>query len=189
MARREKISAVDTAWLRMDRPGNLMMICGVMFFRGAGRFQAPARGDREALCCSSAASYQRPVQTPAAAFWEADRRLRLDHHVVHVALPGQGGKKELQALVSRLAATPLNPAHGRCGNSISSRTYDGGSALIARIHHCYADGIALVQVILSMTDVGAERSAGDARAARQEAARGETRTTCSATSRSRSPTR
>ena len=33
MNRREKISAVDTAWLRMDRPGNLMMICGVMFFR------------------------------------------------------------------------------------------------------------------------------------------------------------
>jgi WS/DGAT/MGAT family acyltransferase len=30
--------------------------------------------------------------------------------------------------------------------------YDGGSALIARIHHSYADGIALVRVMLSMTD-------------------------------------
>jgi len=29
----EKLSAVDTAWLRMDRPGNLMMICGVLLFR------------------------------------------------------------------------------------------------------------------------------------------------------------
>ena len=34
MARREKMSAVDTAWLRMDRPGNLMMICGVLLLRG-----------------------------------------------------------------------------------------------------------------------------------------------------------
>ena len=30
--------------------------------------------------------------------------------------------------------------------------YEGGSALIARIHHSYADGIALVRVMLSMTD-------------------------------------
>jgi hypothetical protein len=26
------MSAVDTAWLRMDRPANLMMICGVLMF-------------------------------------------------------------------------------------------------------------------------------------------------------------
>ena len=30
--------------------------------------------------------------------------------------------------------------------------YDGGSAVVMRIHHCYADGIALIQVMLSMTD-------------------------------------
>ena len=30
MSKREKVSAVDTAWLRMDRPTNLMMICGVL---------------------------------------------------------------------------------------------------------------------------------------------------------------
>ena len=29
---RLKISAVDTAWLRMDRPQNLMMITGVLLF-------------------------------------------------------------------------------------------------------------------------------------------------------------
>ena len=32
MSKRENISAVDTAWLRMDRPANLMMICGVLTF-------------------------------------------------------------------------------------------------------------------------------------------------------------
>ena len=31
-AGRVKISAVDTAWLRMDRPQNLMMITGVLLF-------------------------------------------------------------------------------------------------------------------------------------------------------------
>ena len=40
MARREKISAVDTAWLRMDRPGNLMMICAVLSFAEPVRVEA-----------------------------------------------------------------------------------------------------------------------------------------------------
>ena len=29
---------------------------------------------------------------------------------------------------------------------------------VIRIHHCYADGIALVRVMLSMTDAGARRA-------------------------------
>ena len=33
--------------------------------------------------------------------------------------------------------------------------YDGGSALVMRMHHSYADGIALVRVMLSMTDATA----------------------------------
>ena len=41
--RREKISAVDTAWLRMDRPGNLMMICGVLVFDKRVRLPRVAR--------------------------------------------------------------------------------------------------------------------------------------------------
>ena len=32
--KRQRISAIDNAWLRMDRPSNLMMICGVLLFDG-----------------------------------------------------------------------------------------------------------------------------------------------------------
>jgi len=32
--------------------------------------------------------------------------------------------------------------------------YEGGSALVVRIHHCIADGIALISVMLSITDGG-----------------------------------
>ena len=36
--------------------------------------------------------------------------------------------------------------------------YNGGSALLIRLHHCIADGIALVMVLLSLTDLSAKRS-------------------------------
>ncbi len=147
---REKISAVDTAWLRMDHPGNLMMICGVLIFRERVAFdRLKATVDKRFLCFRR--FLQRPVQSAAGAYWESGEAFDLDHHVVHVALPGRAGKRELQTLVSRLASTPLNPARPLWQFHLVDH-YDGGSALIARIHHCYADGIALVQVLLSMTD-------------------------------------
>ena len=155
MARRDKISAVDTAWLRMDRPGNLMMICAVLSF--AERIGVDAL---KAVVAERFVRFrrflQRPVQTPAGAFWETTADFDLDHHVVAVALPGAAGKRELQALVSRLAATPLNPAWPLWQFHVVEN-YRGGSAVIIRIHHCYADGIALVQVLLSMTDVAPGR--------------------------------
>jgi WS/DGAT/MGAT family acyltransferase len=152
MARREKLSAVDTAWLRMDRPGNLMMICAVLSFRERVSSAALRRVIEERFL-RFRRFRQRPVQTATTAFWETATDLDLDHHVIDVALPGAAGKRELEALVSRLARTPLSPAWPLWQFHRVER-YDGGSAIIARIHHCYADGIALVQVLLSMTDVG-----------------------------------
>jgi WS/DGAT/MGAT family acyltransferase len=150
MARREKISAVDTAWLRMDQPGNLMMICGVLTFQDRVDLQRLRKViERRFLCFKRFLDI--PVSQAGISFWEADAKFDLDHHVVHVALPGKGGKRELQTMVSRLASTPLNPARPLWQFHLVDN-FGGGSALVARIHHCYADGIALVQVMLSMTD-------------------------------------
>ena len=150
MPRREKISAIDTAWLRMDRPSNLMMICGVLTFRTPVRM-ARLRAVIEKRFLRFPRFLQRPVDSLGAATWVGRGRVDLDYHLPRVSLPGRAGKRELEALVSRLAATELDPAHPRWQFHLVDN-YDGGSALIMRIHHCYADGIALVQVMLSMTD-------------------------------------
>jgi diacylglycerol O-acyltransferase / wax synthase len=148
--RRDKISAVDTAWLRMDRPHNLMMICGVLMFEGRVDFARLRQviDERFLVFCRFR---QRAVQLRGFSVWETDTEFDLDRHVVPTALPGKAGKKELQALVSRLIATPLDPARPMWQFHLVEN-YGGGSALIARIHHSYADGIALVRVMLSMTD-------------------------------------
>ena len=147
---RQKVSAVDTAWLRMDRPHNLMMITGVLMFRERLDIAAVRRVVQERFLVFRRFR-QRPAELAGVAVWETDRHFDLERHVVHTALPGAAGRKELQALVSRLATTPLDPARPRWQFHLVDR-YDGGSAIIVRIHHCYADGIALVRVMLSMTD-------------------------------------
>lgn len=149
-SKREKISAVDTAWLRMDRPQNLMMICGVLLVRD--RMSLPRL--REVIAerfLVFPRFRQRAVERAGMAFWETDRYFDLERHVVHTALPGQAGRKELQEFVSRLSTTPLDPARPMWQFHLVDN-YQGGSAVVARIHHSYADGIALMRVILSITD-------------------------------------
>jgi WS/DGAT/MGAT family acyltransferase len=147
---RVKISAVDTAWLRMDRPQNLMMITGVLLF-GERVGLRRLRKLVEERFASFKRFRQRPVEMPGMAFWESDRDFDVARHVVAQTLPAPGGRVQLQALVSRLATTPLDPSHPMWQFHLIDR-YDGGSALVLRIHHSYADGIALVRVMLSMTD-------------------------------------
>lgn len=160
----EPMSKVDTAWLRMERPTNLMMISGVLML---ARPLSLLRLRK--LIAERFLGYQRfrqkAVDGQAGACWQDDDRLDLEWHVQSTRLPDGAGRAELQALVSRLASTPLDHDRPLWQFHLVER-FDGGSAVICRIHHCYADGIALVQVMLSLTDVSARPKRG---AALQEA--------------------
>jgi WS/DGAT/MGAT family acyltransferase len=148
--KRERISSVDTAWLRMDRPSNLMMICGVLIFRERLALKSLRATITDRFLRFPRLS-QRPVQTPTGAFWETDSKFDIAAHARRVALEGRDSKRALEGLVSKLVATPLDPTRPMWQFHLVDR-YEGGSAVIVRIHHCYADGIALIQVMLSMTD-------------------------------------
>jgi len=152
--RREAMSKVDTAWLRMERPTNLMMITGVLMLAAP----LPIKRLRTLIGERFLAYHrfrQKAVDAESGAVWQDDTKLDLDWHVQSVSLPAPAGQAELQDLVSRLASTPLD--HSRpLWQFHLVRRHEGGSALVCRIHHCYADGIALVQVMLSLTDVSAQ---------------------------------
>ena len=148
--KRERMSSVDTAWLRMDRPSNLMMICGVQVLH-----ERIALARLQSVLAKRFLRFprfrQRVVQTPVGAYWETDEDFDLTAHVQRVELRGRGGKAALQALASKLMSAPLDPERPLWQFHLVER-FNGGSAVIMRIHHCYADGIALIQVILSMTN-------------------------------------
>lgn len=147
---RERMSSVDTAWLRMDRPSNLMMICGVLVFRERVGF-ARLKKTLSDRFLRFGRFRQRPLQTPTGSYWQTDDEFDIANHLERVALPGRGGKAELETFVSTLAGTPLDPGRPLWQFHLIER-FEGGSALVVRIHHCYADGIALIQVMLSLTD-------------------------------------
>jgi WS/DGAT/MGAT family acyltransferase len=150
-APRERMSGVDVSWLRMERPANPMAITSVMTFRR----RLDPRRVRRTLSENFLAFtrfVQRPVEEGGAHYWETDPKFDLDRHLHRVALPGAGGMAELRDLVSDLASTPLDPAHPMWQFHLIERFGRTGSALVTRIHHCYADGIALMRVLLALTD-------------------------------------
>jgi len=136
----------------MDRPQNLMMICGVLLFRERLSLARLRKGIDTRFAVFKRLR-QRPIEGPGVCFWEDDPQFDVDRHVMRIALPGAAGRAELQALVSQLATTPLDSSHPMWQFHLVDR-YESGSAVIVRIHHSYADGIALVRVMLSMTDAG-----------------------------------
>ena len=158
--KREPMSRVDTAWLRMERPTNPMMITGVLMFAESMSLAQLKKVIRQRFL-AYARFRQKPVDGAAGAQWVEDEHFDLDWHVLLAGLPGRPGKatekRALERFVSQLASSPLNPTKPLWQFHLVER-YQGGSAVIARIHHCYADGIALVQVLLSLTDTSRESS-------------------------------
>jgi len=156
---REAMSKVDTAWLRMEKPTNLMMITGVLMFERRLSIDALRQLIAERFLAFNRFR-QKAVDTGGACHWETDADFDLEWHVRLTALPGEAGQVELQRLASQLASTALDHSKPLWQFHLVEN-YLGGSALIARVHHCYADGIALIQVLLSLTDVSPEPAADD----------------------------
>ncbi len=152
-----RMSRVDTAWLRMDSDVNLMTIVGVWLLEPAITLQA-VRERVSARLLPYDRFRQRAVRDSEGATWIADPDFDIARHVVAARLPRQrdGGEQHaLQMLCARLAEQPLDPARPLWQFHLVER-YAGGSAFIARVHHCIGDGIALISVMLSITDGGAE---------------------------------
>jgi WS/DGAT/MGAT family acyltransferase len=153
--KRESMSSVDVAWLRMDRPSNLMVICGVLVLR-----ERITIGALRSTVASRFLRFPRFRQRPALAIagyqWETDEHFDLARHVKRIALARGAGDAQLEALMSKLVSTSLDPRHPLWQFDLVAN-YKTGSAVALRIHHCYADGIALIQVLLSMTDADRSR--------------------------------
>jgi diacylglycerol O-acyltransferase len=153
MPRAEKMAAVDTTWLRMDHPANRMVIVGVMLLQG------PVDLDRlQSLLTERLLRHKRFRQrveqrTGGTWWWCDDLHFDIARHIRRARLPTPGGKAELEGFVAELASRPLDAAHPLWQAHLVE-DYEGGVALVTRIHHAIADGIALIGVMLALMDGG-----------------------------------
>lgn len=151
---REKMSSVDTAWLRMESPTNLMMISVVLVLDKAPSRDALTRMIEQRLLTFNRFR-QKVVHEGNTVYWQDDDLFDLRNHLHYVGLPpanqNESSKNQLQSMVSDLVSTSLD-FNKPLWQMILVENFNGGAALVVRIHHCIADGISLVRVLLSLAD-------------------------------------
>ena len=151
---REPMGRVDKAWLEMDHETNQMIINGVMLFDAPLTYAAVQDVFAQRMVEQFPRFRQRVVEAPPGSnrfFWEDDPYFDIRAHLLHIALPAPGDIATLQQLVGTLMSTSLDRSKPVWVVYLIDNV-DGASALFARFHHAIADGIALIQVMLSMTD-------------------------------------
>lgn len=154
---REAMSNVDKFWLSVDGPTNLMIINGAMLFDEPLEFERLHAVCEQRLVGRFVRFRQRVVESSTGAgqfAWETDPHFDVRAHLHHIALPGPGDMATLQNLITDLMSSGLD--HNRpLWRFYLIDNVAGGCALFGRFHHCIADGIALIQVLLSLTDADA----------------------------------
>jgi len=152
--REPRLGAADAAWWRMEERTNPMVITGVLTFDGPLDAARLERRVRERML--PLAPFRSRLREPRLGIgrprWAPAPGFSLERHLRVVRLPAPAGDAELQALVSRVMGEPLDRRYPLWRFWLVEN-HAGGAALVARVHHCVADGMALIQLLLTLDDV------------------------------------
>jgi len=149
------MTSVDRAWLRMGDGTNLMQINGVLALDGPldlARFREVVR--RRLLTVPR--FRQRAVWRDGRMCWEDDPALDLERHVQRLELQAPGGDDALADIVGRFLATPLDQSRPLWELWVVDGYQGRRSVVLGQIHHAIGDGVALMMVLLSLTDTTPE---------------------------------
>jgi diacylglycerol O-acyltransferase len=145
---RERMGPVDAAWMRMDSAENTADVVALLAFDAVPDPDRLRRLVEERLLTYP--RFRQRVVTGAGGHpvWEDDPSFRVDQHLTSHRIAG--GDDALRAEVGRVATVPLHP--GRPLWRLDLVEGGGAGALVAKLHHCLADGFALVSLLLSLAD-------------------------------------
>jgi diacylglycerol O-acyltransferase len=170
-----QLPSADAAWLHMDSPANPMVVNAVIWFDEPIDLSR-AREILKTRLVDEFPRFRQRVSEPLGRppRFEDDSEFDVDQHLHRLGLPSPGDRMALEELVSDLITPPLDPTRP-LWHVYLIEGFGEGSALLFRIHHCIADGIALARVMLSLTDAEPDVAFADAPPARERGAGGRLR--------------
>jgi hypothetical protein len=79
--------------------------------------------------------------------WLEGCEVDLDYHLRRVRVPAPGGRRELDAVISRIASTPLDRTKPLWEFHFAEGLQGSRFAMIGKVHHALADGVASVNLL------------------------------------------
>jgi diacylglycerol O-acyltransferase len=151
--RSESLSREDSARWHMATPKNPMVIGALLLFDERLALGALEETIRDKLIPHR--RFRQHVVEPkhwfGRPFWRDDLAFEIREHVGKLSLPEAADAEALARLVDERMNTPLPLDRSPWSFELIDRAA-GGSALLVRIHHCIADGRALVSLLADLAD-------------------------------------
>ena len=143
----------DAAWLGLEHPTNLMVVTAVLLLDGRPDVEALRALVQHRMVDRYPSFHRRVIGTEgfwSRARWQDDPDFDLAAHFRTTNLTGPIST-HLEPFIANLMGRALPPNRSPWSMHLINDPV-GCSALVVRVHHCVADGIALAAVLLSLTD-------------------------------------
>src|SRR5690349_19351348 len=85
--------------------------------------------------------------------WLEDCPVDLDYHLRRVRVPEPGGRRELDTVIGEIASTPLDRSRPLWEFHFAEGMADDRFALIGKVHHTLADGVASANLLARLMDL------------------------------------
>lgn len=149
-----RLSSIDAAFLYLERPEIPLHIAGLCVFDGEIPFARFVR------CIDSRLHllprYRQVVVDPpfhlGCPVWEDDLHFDIHRHIVRDQLPSPGGRAELEALAGRVLSQVLDRRKPLWDLHVIDGLEGGRGAVLLRVHHALADGVAGASMVKVMLD-------------------------------------
>jgi diacylglycerol O-acyltransferase / wax synthase len=166
MATLDRLSPQDASNLRVEARGSAMHLAGLALLDGAALLDRDGRLRLEHLREHVEARLHlshrlrqvlhRPDVGMGPPVWVDDRRFDIARHVRTRSVPGPGDEPALLATVAELNAPPLDRSRPLWELWFLTGLASGRVALLIRLHHVVADGIAAIALLGALFDFEAE---------------------------------
>jgi diacylglycerol O-acyltransferase / wax synthase len=165
----DRLTALDTGFLHLERSGAHMHVAAIFVFEG----EPPAYDELveaiEARMHLVPRYRQKLAHVPLGQgrpVWVDDPHFNARYHLRHSALPAPGSDEQLKNLAGRLFASPLDRTKPLWELNLVEGLDGGRFAIISKTHHALVDGVSGVDITSVIFDTSPDPSpvGADARA-------------------------
>jgi WS/DGAT/MGAT family acyltransferase len=159
MGNSDRLSGLDTSFLRMEREGAHMHVASTTLFEGPAPTHEEFRdhiGSRLHLVPRFRQKLREVPFGQGRPVWVDDPHLNLDYHVRQTALPAPGSDEQLRNLAARIFSQQLDRSKPLWELWLVEGMADGRFAVIGKSHHALVDGVSGVDITTVLYDLDRE---------------------------------
>ena len=151
----ERLSTQDASFLYVENEFNHMSIAALAIFEGP----PPKQDEIESMVSSKlhlVPRYRQRIRfiplDLGRPIWCDDPHFSLHYHVRHSGLPAPGSAEQLQMMVGRVMSQQLDRTKPLWELWVVEGLEDGNWAILMKVHHCVADGVAATDLLSALLD-------------------------------------